>query len=397
MQEKQATIYLDNAATTPLDSKVLEAMLPYLKEQYGNASSIHSLGQKAREAVEKARKKVAFFLNCKESEVYFTPSATFSDNLAILGVVRAAQKGGIKPHIITSIIEHPAVLETYKILEKQGVEVTYLSVSKGGLVVIEEIEKAIKENTVLVSIMLANNEIGTIQPIAEIANLIKRFKIQDSRFKILFHTDAVQGANYLDLDVEKLGVDLLTLSGHKIYGPKGIGVLYVKQGTAIEPIIYGGHQEAGLIPGTENVANIVGLGKAIELVQSSKLKVQSLRKLRDKLIDGILKEIPQTFLNGSREARLPNNVNISFKGVEGEALLILLDQEGVAVSTGSACSSGSLEASHVLMALNVGNERAHSAIRFSLGKQTIEKEIAKVLEVLPEMVRHLRKISGFRL
>ncbi|MDP2951609.1 MAG: cysteine desulfurase family protein [bacterium] len=395
MQEKQAIIYLDNAATTPLDPKVLEAILPYLKGQYGNASSIHALGQVARAAVEKARKQVALFLNCKESEVYFTPSATFSDNLAILGVIRRAQKQGIKPHIITSKIEHPAVLETCKALEKEGVEVTYLPVSKDGLVDPLEVQNKIKENTVLVSIMLANNEIGTIQPIAEIGELLRE-KNQNRELKIVFHTDAVQGANYLNLDVEKLGVDLLTLSGHKIYGPKGIGILYVKQGIAIEPIIFGGHQEAGLSPGTENVANIVGIGAAIVAISNGKLQIVNIEKLRDKLIDGILKEIPQAFLNGTREKRLPNNVNISFKGVEGEALLILLDQAGVAVSTGSACSSGSLEASHVLTSLNFGKERAHSAVRFSLGKNTTEEEINKVLEVLPEMVKHLRKISGFK-
>ncbi|PIR90722.1 cysteine desulfurase NifS [bacterium (Candidatus Gribaldobacteria) CG10_big_fil_rev_8_21_14_0_10_37_21] len=395
MQEKQATIYLDNASTTSLDSKVLEAMLPYFKEQFGNASSIHALGQTARVAVEKAREQVALFLNCKESEVYFTPSATFSDNLAILGVVRVAQKKGIKPHIITNVIEHPAVLEPIKHLEKTGqIEATFLPVYQEGIVKVEDVERAIKSNTCLVSIMQANNEIGTIQPIDEIAQVIGNFR--GPKKYPLFHTDAVQAANYLDLNVEKLGVDLLTLSGHKIYGPKGIGVLYVKQSTLLEPIVFGGHQEAGLIPGTENVANIVGLGKAIELVKSSKLKVQSLRKLRDKLIDGILKEIPQTFLNGSREQRLANNANISFKGVEGEALLILLDQAGIAVSTGSACSSGSLEASHVLMALDCGKERAHSAVRFSLSKNTIEKEIDYVLNVLPKMVEHLRKISGFK-
>lgn len=379
---KKTTIYLDNAATTQIDPLVLKAMLPYLKDNYGNASSIHSLGQLSRAAIEKARKQAADFLHCQEAEIYFTPSATFSDNLAILGIVKAFQK----PHIITTQIEHPAVLEACKHLEKTGgAEITFLPVSKEGLVATDDVKKALKENTCLVSIMFANNEVGTIQPIAEIAKVLPK--------EVLFHTDAVQAANYLDLDVNKLGVNLLTLSGHKIYGPKGIGILYIKKGMNIEPLVFGGHQENGLSAGTENVANIVGMGKALELIKDS----QGLEKLRDKLITGILEKIPQTSLNGSREKRLPNNANLSFEGVEGEALLILLDRAGVQVSTGSACSSGSLDPSHVLMALGLGKARAHSAIRFTLGKQTKEKEIDEVLKVLPEMVAHLRQISGFKL
>ena len=392
-------IYLDNSATTMVDKNVFSAMDPYLKEDFGNASSLHWFGEKGYEAINRARSQAADFLGCNVLEVFFTGSATISDNLAILGVVKQAQKKGItKPHIITSAIEHPAVLEPIKHLEETGkIEATYLSVGQEGVVKPEDIEKNLKENTVLVSIMYANNEIGTVQPIAEIREVIKRFKIQDSRFKILFHTDAVQAANYLDCNVENLGVDLLTLSGHKIYGPKGIGVLYKRKGVEIEPIIFGGHQEKGIWPGTENVASIVGLGKAIEMISINyKLQTINLIKLRDKLIDGILQKISGTSLNGSRENRLPNNVNISFSGVEGESILMALNEKGVAVSTGSACASGSLEPSYVLMALGVGVERAHSSIRFSLGKYNTEKEIDYVLKILPEIIRRLRKISPLK-
>ncbi|MDD5738462.1 MAG: aminotransferase class V-fold PLP-dependent enzyme [Candidatus Pacebacteria bacterium] len=395
-------IYLDNSATTKIDKKVFRAMEPYLKQDFGNASSLHWFGQNAHEAITKSRQQVADFLGCNFLEVFFIDSATISDNLAIMGVVKQAlrQNSGQaqkKPHIITSQIEHPAVLELVEHLEKDGqIEATYLPVNREGVVKIEDVEKAIKENTILVSIMYANNEIGVIQPIAEIAKVIKSFKLRVPSSKVLFHIDAVQGANYLDCNVDKLGVDLLTLSGHKIYGPKGIGVLYKRKGVEIEPIIFGGHQERGLMPGTENTTTIVGLGKAIQQVSSFKFQVSKIEELRNKLIDGILNSISGTSLNGSRENRLPNNANISFSGVEGESILMALDQKGVAVSTGSACASGNLDPSHVLMALGVGVERAHSSIRFTLGKYNTEKEIDYVLKILPGIIEKLRKISPLK-
>lgn len=392
---KQKKIYLDYAATTPLSPEVLREMLPYLKKDFGNPSSIHTLGQIAQEGLDRARERVANFLNCSISEIFFTGSATEANNLAIFGLIKAFQKEGIKPHIITTQIEHHAVLEPCKELEKQGVEITYLEVNKEGLVKLSALEKAIKQNTVLVSIIYANNEIGTIQPIAEIGKLLQ---ITNSKLKnkIYFHTDAVQAVNYLDCDVEKLGVNLLTLSAHKIYGPKGVGVLYIKQGTLISPLIYGGGHESGLRSGTENVAGIVGLGKAIEEVKKSKKDIKRIEKLRNKLIDNILKNIPKAKLNGSREHRLANNVNVSIPGAEGESMVIALDQEGIAVSTGSACSSRSLKPSHVLLALGLLPKEAHGSLRFSLGRYTQEEDINKVLAVLPKIVQRLRKISPFK-
>lgn len=370
-------VYLDNAATTALDEEVLEEMMRFFKEDYGNASSIHKLGQASREAVDKAREIIAQFLNCSPTEIIFTASATESDNLAILGV----KKG----HIITTKIEHPAVLNTCSYLEKMGFEIDFCPVSKEGIVDVEEIKKKVKENTVLVSVMYANNEIGTTQPIAELGEFLKDKEIY-------FHTDAVQAVNFLDCDVKKLNVDLMTLSAHKIYGPKGIGALYVKKGVKLSPIMFGGHHENGLRPGTENVPYIVGFGKAIELVGRFKKDIPFIQKLRDKLIDGILDKIPDSKLNGSREKRLPNNVNVSFKGAEGESIVIALDQKGIASSTGSACSSGSLEPSHVLLAL--GGE-GHGSLRLTLGRKNTEKEIDKVLKVLPKAVKDLRKVSGY--
>ena len=379
-------VYLDYAATTPIDPKVLRAMLPYLKKDFGNPSSIHSIGQRALAAIDKARQTVANFLGCSSQEIIFTGSATEADNLAIKGLV----KNG---HIITTQIEHHAVLESCQALEKQGVEVTYLPVDKEGLVKVSDVEKAIKNNTALVSIMYANNEIGTIQPIAEIAKVLKP--------KIYFHTDAVQAVNYLDCNVKNLGVDLLTLSGHKIYGPKGTGALFVKKGIPLEPLIHGGGHEAGLRSGTENVPGIVGLAAAIEEIQNPKIKIQNIKTkhFRDKLIKTILKVIPDAKLNGptpqSGGGRLPNNVNLGFKGTEGEALVISLDQKGMAVSTGSACSSKTLEPSHVLLALGLSEEEAHCSLRITLGRYTTEQEIEKFLKVLPSVIQRLRKISGY--
>lgn len=384
-------VYLDYAATTPLDQKVLKAMMPYLKKEFGNASSIHNFGQKALSAIEDARNIIAGFLHCEPSEVYFTGSATEADNLAVQGVVKASKTA--KLHIITSAVEHHAVLEPCRQLKKLGCEVTFLPVSKDGLISLADLKNAIQENTVLVSIIYANNEIGTIQPIAEIGKFLWQ-----SKRKIYFHTDAVQAVNYLDCNVDNLGVDLLTLSGHKIYGPKGVGALYVRKGTAIEPMLYGGGQERNLRPGTENVAVIVGLGAAIQEVMSPKNKLHNIkiRQLRDKLIKRIPKIISGVTLNGSLEKRLPNNVNFTFPGAEGEALLIALDQKGFAVSTGSACSSHSLEASHVLTALGMPEETAHSSLRVSLGKYTNEKEIDSFLLTMSRVIQRLREISGYK-
>jgi len=387
-----AKIYLDYAATTPIDPKILKTMLPFLKQDFGNASSIYNLGQRALEAVNEARKTVADFLGCSAQEIIFTGSATEANNLAIFGVIKSAENS--KPHLITTQIEHHAVLEPCHELEKQGVEVTYLPVNKEGLVELAKLKKAIKANTVLVSIMYANNEIGTIQPIAEIAKLIK-----SANPKTLFHTDAVQAVNYLDCDVRKLGVDLLTLSSHKIYGPKGVGALFAKKGTKITPLIYGGGHEVGLRSGTENVAGIVGLAAAVKEIQDPKIKIQDIKikHLRDKIIKTILKIIPEAKLNGSPVQRLSNNVNITFKGVEGEAMVISLDQKGIAVSTGSACSSKTLKPSHVLLALGLSEEEAHGSLRITLGRQTSQQEIEKLFKTLPPIVQRLRQISGYQL
>lgn len=388
-------IYLDYAATTPIDKEVLEEMAPYFSQKFGNPSSIHQFGQEALEAVDKARQRVADFLNCSPRETIFTSGATESNNMAIKGVLRATQAKN--PHIIASSIEHSCVLNACKIIQKEGREVTFLGVDKDGLVNSENVRKATKENTILISIMYANNEVGTIEPVSEIGKVIKEINIEREKnklFKIYFHTDAVQAVNYLDCDVKKLGVDLLSLSGHKIYGPKGVGALYVRRGTKIKSIQHGGEQEYNLRAGTQNVLGIVGLGKAISMVMENRKKMEDVRKLRDYLIDEILKNIPNTKLNGSREFRLPHNANFSFQGVEGESILMLLDQEGIAVSTGSACSSSSLEPSHVLMAMGISPEIAHASIRFTLGKDTTKADIDFVLKVLIEKIKRLREISG---
>jgi cysteine desulfurase len=385
-------VYFDYASTTPIDSKVLREMMPYLKKDYGNPSSVHSCGQKSALAIKKARGFLAEFLNCQEEEIFFTGSATEADNMAILGVIKALG-GEKKIHIITSAIEHHAILGPCKILEKEGVEITYLPVDKEGIVSLTALKESIKENTVLISVIYANNEIGTIQPIEEIGKILKK-----ANHKIYFHTDAVQAVNYLDCNVEKLGVDMLTLSAHKIYGPKGIGALFVKKGTPIKPLVFGGGQERDLRPGTENVAGIVGLGFAIKEAGSPKSKIEAIkiRQLRDKIIKNISKLIPNTVINGSLEKRLPNNVNFSFDGLEGEALLVLLDQKGFSVSTGSACSSKNLESSHILSALGVPKEKASAAIRITLGKYSTDEEVKRFLKVLPKVVERLREISGYK-
>ncbi len=394
---KNKRIYLDHAATTPVNPAVFAAMKPYFSEKFGNPMSIHSFGQEGREAIEKARKQVADFLRCDPVEIIFTSGATESNNLAIKGIALGHQmsKSG-KPHIITSQIEHHCVLETCKILEKQGLaEVTYLPVYKEGIVKIADVKKAIKPNTVLVSIMYVNNEIGTVQSIAEIGKMLKSYNLKAKKL-ILFHTDAAQAINYFDCDINKLNVDLLSFSGHKIYGPKGIGVLYIKKGTPIKRIQDGGEQENNLRAGTHNVPGIVGLGESIMQlkVKNAKLKVKEILKLRNYLIKKILKEIPNSYLNGSLKFRSPNNANFRFDNVEGESILLALDREGIAVSTGSACTSSALEPSHVLMALGLRHEQSHGSLRLTLGKYTTKKEIDFTIYKLKDIIKRLRQISG---
>lgn len=398
-------IYLDHAATTPLDPEVLKAMMPYLKNKFGNASSLHSFGQEASAGIETARAIIAKFLHAEIDEIIFTSGATESDNLAIFGISQAIKKSYPqipKLHIITSKIEHPAVLEPFQKLERSGeFEVTYLPVNKQGLIKIETVTKAIKDNTVLISLMYANNEIGVIQPIAEIGNLIEQINIErqknkeQSLGKIYFHTDAVQAATYCDCDVSKLKVDSLSLSGHKIYGPKGVGVLYLKKKTPFTPLLIGGHQENNKRSGTYNTPAIVGLGKAVELIQNKKQQqqIKTIKKLRDYFSTQIIKKITNIQINGDLEKRLPNNLNVSFINAEGESLLIMLDMAGIAVSTGSACSSGSLEPSHVLAALNIPPEICHGSIRFTLGKQTTKKEIDCTIKELIKTVDRLRQMA----
>ena len=392
-----SNIYLDNSATTSVDTQVLDAMLPYFSNKFGNASSVHSFGQEARAAIDNARYKIAEFLNCKSTEIIFTSGGSESDNLAIKGILEASEIE--KPHIITSAFEHHAILETVKELESdEKIEATFIRPNCDGIIEIAEIEKAIKENTILVSVMYVNNEIGTVQPIRAIGQMIEK-RNKDRRQKMYFHTDAVQAAEYFDMNVDYLHVDLLTMTAHKIYGPKGVGLLYIRSGVPIKHQIVGGGQEYKKRAGTENVASIVGFGKAVEIIQKSKLKNQNynskLESLRDKLIDGLL-QISNSFLNGSRKDRSPANANISFINAEGEAILLNLDMEGIAVSTGSACTSGSLESSHVLISMGLKPERCHGSIRFTLGRSTTEEEIDKVLEVLPPIIEKLRKMSPFK-
>jgi len=394
-------IYLDYAATTPVDPAVFEVMRPYFCEKFGNASSAHQFGQEARKALDSARAQVADLLGSKPDEIIFNSGATESNNLAIKGVIKAVNRKqktiNRKPHVITSQIEHHCVMDTCKSLEQDGLaEVTFLPVNKDGLVELVEVERAIKENTVLVSIMYANNEIGTTQPIEEIARLIKKMNSgRGAENKIYFHTDAVQAINYLNCDVNSLGVDLLSMSAHKFYGPKGVGALYIRKGTPIKKIQEGGAHEYDLRAGTYNIPGIVGLGKAIsQLTADSKQMTERVTKLRDRLISGVLKNIPSSKLNGSAEKRLANNANFSFRGAEGESIMMALDLERIAVSTGSACASENLQPSHVLTALGLEPEDSHTSIRVTLGKYTTEQEVDKFLEVLPKVVERLRQISG---
>lgn len=401
-------IYLDYAATTPVDPQVKKAMEPYYSEKFGNPSSLHSWGREGKQSIENARDKVAKVLGCKAEEIIFTSCATESNNLALKGVAfqhRLARIGkriatDSKPHIITSSIEHHCVLHTCEYLEKFGFPVTYLPVSKEGIVNLSDLKKAIRPNTILVSIMYANNEIGTIQPISEISKLISetRDKRQEARenLPIYFHTDAVQAINYLDCNVNKLGVDLLSLTGHKFYAPKGVGVLYVRKGTLLLPQQQGGAHERNRRAGTENIPGIVGLGQAIEKVSGIRNKESvRLKKLRDKLIEGVLENIPDVILSGSRRERLPNSASFCIKNVEGESMLLKLDKKGIATSSGSACTSASLEPSHVLLACGIPAEVAHGSLRLTLGRGTSEKDIDYVLKVLPKVVKDLRKMSPF--
>lgn len=385
LSDEKMKVYLDHAATTPVDKKVLEAMLPYFNGKYGNPSSLYSFSNEARKAVEEAREKVAKLINAEPHEIIFTSGGTEGDNLAIKGAA-LTNKG---KHIITSSIEHPAVLNTCKALERQGFEVTYIPVNSEGLVSVDDVADAVRDDTALITIMHANNEIGTVQPVEEIGKIAREKEI-------IFHSDAVQSAGKIPVDVRKMNVDLLTISSHKMYGPKGVGALYVKKGTNIEPLSDGGGHEKGIRSGTENVPGIVGFGKAAELaLDEMDSEAERLGKLRDRLIDGALK-MENSWLNGSKEKRLPNNVNLGFKFIEGEALVLELDFNGVCASTGSACSSKSLEPSHVLRAIGLPPEECHGSLRMTLGKQNTEGEIDYVLGVLPKVVGKLRKISPFK-
>jgi len=397
-------IYLDHGATTPVDKKVLLEMMPYFSEKYGNASSLHSFGKDALDAVEKSRLQLARFFGAEAEEIFFTSGATEANNLAIKGAVKAyyvKNKNDYsvsKPHIITTAFEHHCVLESCQTLEKENLaKVSYILPQKDGLVRVSDIEKAIQKNTLLISAMYVNNEIGTVQPIAEIGKIVKKNNLEKSlEKKIFFHTDATQAVNYFDCKVEKLGVDMLSLSAHKIYGPKGVGALYVRKGTPIKPILNGGGQEKGLRSGTTNSCGIIGFGKAVALLSDKKnaQKNKETLELRNFLIEKILKEIPDSRLNGSREKRSPNNANFSFKNVEGESLLMMLDAEGLACSTGSACSSGSLEPSHVLLSIGLLPEEAHGSLRITLGRQNTQKEIENAVKIIKKVVSKLRSISG---
>jgi cysteine desulfurase len=376
-------IYCDHSATTPLDEEVLNEMLPFFRENFGNASSVYKEGRESRKAVELARDRVAKAIGAEPNEIYFTSSGTESDNNWVLRGI-STKKG---KHIITSSIEHPAVLETCKDLEKKGYEVTYLPVDEDGLVSPQMVKDAIRDDTILVSIMFANNEIGTIQPVAEIGQICKNMGVP-------FHTDAVQAVGNVPINVKELNMDFLSMSAHKFYGPKGVGALYVRKGLRLANFLTGGHQERGRRASTENVPGIVGLGKAIEIATNDiGSKAAYLRKLRDRAIERIEKEIPYVKLNGHREKRLPGHVNFSFRYIEGESILLMLDLNGVAASSGSACSSGSLDPSHVLLAIGLSHEVAHGSLRLTFGRDNTLEEIDYVVDKLKEIVERLRFMS----
>ncbi len=413
-------VYLDNSATTPVDPAVVEAMLPYLMGKFGNASSIHFFGQEARAAVDKARHQVAALINARPNEIVFTSGGTEANNLAIRGLVQSAgvspsardKSRTLNPHIITSAIEHSAVLNVCEDLEKHGISVTYLPVYENGVVRIEDVREAITDDTALISIMTANNEIGTIQPVVEIGRFVK--SLRESGKKIWFHTDAVQAAGKMPVDVEETGCDLLSMSAHKIYAPKGVGALYVRRGVRLHPQNIGGHQERERRGGTESVPNIVAFGKACEMAHADLVSATpsgvscgelssaekhvnasllQIRALRDRFENAVAETIPDLVFNGDRENRLPNISNISFCSIEGEGLLINLDMQGIAVSTGSACSSGSLEPSPVIRALGRNDELARGAIRFSFGRYNTDEDVDQLIGLLPVAVENLRRLS----
>jgi len=378
-------IYLDHAATTYIKKEVLEEMLPYLDKNYGNPSSIYSIGKENKLAIDVSREKIAKELNANINEIFFTSCGSEADNWALKGIAFANKEKG--NHIITSSIEHPAILNTCKYLEKQGFAVTYIKVDSEGLINLAELENAINNRTILISIMFANNEIGTIQPIKEIANIAQKYNVY-------FHTDAVQAVGNIKIDVRELNVDMLSMSAHKFYGPKGIGVLYIKNGITIDNFIHGGGQEKGKRAGTENVPNVVGIGKAMELAYDNfDEKNNRLIKLRERLIDGVMERIPYVKLNGHRVKRLPGNVNFSFDGVEGEALLLMLNMKGICVSTGSACSAGSSKPSHVLSAIGLNNDMCKGSIRLTIGDENTEEDIDYTIDCLEKVVERLREIK----
>lgn len=378
-------IYADNAATTKVSEPVLEAMLPYFTEEYGNASSIYALGRNAKKALETARESIAASIGAQPSEIYFTSCGSESDNWAIRSVCeRLAAKG--QKHIVTSVFEHHAVLHTCQALEKLGFEVTYLPVYENGIVKTEDVRNAIREDTALVTIMYANNEIGTIQPIEEIAAICREKNV-------IFHTDAVQAVGHVKIDVHAQGIDMLSISGHKIHAQKGIGALYVRKGIPMTNLIFGGAQERNRRAGTENIPAIMGLAKAMELANTDiEERAEKTSRLRDRLIDGFLK-LPRTRLNGDRVKRLPGTVNVSIEGIEGESLLLMLDMNGICASSGSACTSGSLDPSHVLLSLGLKHEVAHGSLRLSINEETTDEDVDYILEVVPKVVKRLREMS----
>ncbi|HMQ05089.1 MAG TPA: cysteine desulfurase family protein [Pyrinomonadaceae bacterium] len=400
-------VYLDNSATTPIDPQVLAEMLPFFTEKFGNASSIHYFGQQTKAAVDRARHQVAGLINARPNDIIFTSGGTEANNLAIRGLIQSRHPRSIgervsirdesvdfaiRPHVVTSAIEHPAVKNVCEDLEKQGCEITYLPVYSDGIVRIDDVKAAVRENTVLISVMFANNEIGTIQPVNEIGRFVRELKDQGK--KIWFHTDAVQAAGKIAVDVEEIGCDMLSMSAHKLYAPKGIGALYIRRGTRLHPQSIGGRQERGIRGGTEPVPLIVAFGAACEIAGTC-LESESIRlsELRNRLEQYILETIPDSTVNGSIDRRLPNVSNISFRNAEGEGLLINLDMQGVAVSTGSACSSGSLEPSPVIRAVGRDEQLARGAIRFSLGRMSTGEDVDRVLEVLPAAVENVRRLA----
>lgn len=383
--ENEKKVYLDNAATTQMRPEVLDAMMPFMIEAFGNPSSIHSFGRRARAAVDEAREKVARLVGAKEQEIVFTSGGSEADNLALFGVALARRNKG--RHIITSSVEHHAVYDTCKFLKDFGFEVTYLPVDSDGLVHVDSLKDALRDDTILVSIMHANNEVGTIQPIRELAEVAKEKGV-------LFHTDAVQTVGNIPVNVNELNVDLLSMSAHKFYGPKGIGALYVRRGIRLVPHIHGGAQERNRRAGTENVSGVVGLAKALEIATAElDTEMPRISGLRDKLIAGIEEKIERVKLNGHRTKRLPGNVNFSFEYIEGESILLNLDLNGIAASSGSACTSGSLEPSHVLLSMGLSHEMAHGSVRFTLGHFNTEEDVDRVMEVLPGIIQRLREMS----